>query len=373
MRHFFINAFFFDKCIIEIFPFPKLRALIETSESEKADEKIQLLASDVVRHNQLLAYKFQHECQYEKSLELLESCVSETCEYFLLLGQIQFSLCQYPAALNSFLRATKLASHNADCFLWLGKVYLQNGDAERARKCFERSIFLNPQQEQSVILLSTIYRQQLEWDLNAKMLQTAAQVIPNTPCKWATLLLGFHHLAQNQFDDAITAFRAVLRMDPKSFASWEGLADSYLKRGSFNSALKVYKKICEISDDNTYAQLQVANVLTTMKLHKDAIDAYDSLLKKHDTYLPALKGMADAQLGIANYYLEQRLVGRSKSHAEEAVKYLLRFEFRFQIYSPFKFIFEDSMEEKNDEKSIFCIFQSHRKKNQPDMPLETFS
>lgn len=302
------------------------RALIETSEIGKADEKIELLSSDVIRYNLLLAYKLKHQGQYEKSLELLRSCEIETCEYFLLFGQIHFSLSHYPDALNAFLRATKLESHNADCFSWLGKVYLQNGDSERARKCFERSIFLNPQQEQSVILLSTIYRQQLEWELNAKLLQTAAQTVPNMPCKWATLLLGFHHLAQNQFDDAITAFRAVLRMDPNNFASWEGLADSYLKRGSFNSALKVYKKICELSDDNIYAQLQVANVLTIMKLHKDAIDAYGKVLKNHADYMPALKGMADAQLGIAHYYLEQRLVGRSKSHAEEAIKYLIRFE-----------------------------------------------
>lgn len=202
---------------------------------------------------------------------------------------------------------------------------MQNGDNERARKCFEKSVFLNPQQEQSVIHLSTIYRQNFEWELNAKLLQNAAQAIPNAPCKWATLLLGFHHLGQSQFDDAINAFRAVLRMDANNFASWEGLADSYLKRGSFNSALKVYHKICELSDDNIYAKLQVANVLTIMKLHKDAIAAYEHVLNDQPEHVPAMKGIADAHLGIAHYYLEQRLVGRSKAHAELAVNYLIRF------------------------------------------------
>lgn len=272
-----------------------------------------------------MGYKLQQQRQYEKCLELLKSFENESCEYFLQLGQANFELSKYTDALNASLRATKLEPQNADCFYWLGKIYMQNGDIERARKCFEKSVFLNPQQEQSVILLSTIYRQHFEWDLNEKLLQTAAQAIPNTPCKWATLLLGFHHLAQNQFDDAINAFRAVLRMDAMHFASWEGLADSYLKRGSYNSALKVYRKICELADDNIYAQLQVANVLTTMKLHKDAIEAYENVLKEHPTYIPALKGMADAQLGIANYYLEQRLVGRSKSHAELAISFLIRF------------------------------------------------
>lgn len=299
--------------------------MIQTNREEKATEEINSLKSDSERSGYLSAYKLYYKGQFEESLELLAQLNCESCDYFLLFGQSHFSLAQYPDALNAFLRATKLEPYNADCFLWLGKVYQQNGDIERSRKCFEKSCFLNPQHEQSVILLSTIYRQHLEWELNEKLLQTAAQAVPNTPCKWATSLLGFHYLGQRKFDDAIAAFRGVLRMDPHNFISWEGLADSYLKRGSFNSALKVYRKICELTDNNIYAQLQVANVLTIMRLHKDSINAYEQLLSVHPTYLPALKGIADAHFGIANYYLEQRLVGRSKVHAEEAVKYLIRF------------------------------------------------
>lgn len=287
---------------------------------------MECLAANKNRYNLLLVYKLHHECQYEKSLDILRALDGcDTCEYFLLLGQTHFHLTQYPEALNAFLRATKLEPYNADCFLWLGTIYQHNNDTERSRKCFEKSCFLNPQQEQSVIRLSKIYREQLEWDLNEKLLQTAAQTIPNAPCKWATILLGFHYLAQSKFDDAIAAFRGVLRMDQYDFTSWEGLADSYLKRGSFNSALKVYRKICELNGENVYAQLQVANVLTIMRLHKDSIKAFECLLNDHPAYVPALKGIADAHIGIANYYLEQRLVGRSKAHAEEAVGYLIRF------------------------------------------------
>lgn len=272
-----------------------------------------------------MAYKLQYEKEYIKCLALLRSYECDKCEYFLRLGQAHFSLTNYEESRNSFLRATKIQPYNADCFYWLAKYYMENGDTPRARKCLEKSVFLNPQHEQGVLLLSPIYRQQQEWNLNEKLLQTAANIIPNTPCKWATSLLGFHHLALNKFDDAINTFRAVLRMDENNYAMWEGLADSYLKRGSFLSALKVYRKICERTDDNVYAQLQVANVLTTMRLHKDAISAYECLLKDQPTYLPALKGIADAHLGIANYYLEQRLIGRCKDHAEKAVGYLIRF------------------------------------------------
>lgn len=293
-------------------------------EVKLAEQKIDALAGNQQRSISLSAYKFQYEENFEKALELLQISVRHDATYYLQLGQSFFALKQYKEALNEFLQATKLEPYNSDCFHWLGKVYLLNGDSDRARKCFEKCIFLNPQHEQSVILLSAIYRQLAEWDLNAKILQTAAQAIPNTPCKWAELQLGFHHLAQNNFDDAIIAFRAVLRMDPNNFSSWEGLADAYMKRGSFNSALKVYHKICELSKDNAYPRLQVANIRTTLKLFKDAIASYEDLLNDFPDYLPALKGIADAHLGIARQYMEGRLIGRGKVHAEDAIRYLIK-------------------------------------------------
>lgn len=267
-----------------------------------------------------------HNHQYTECIELLEVSPFDTCNYYLLLSQCSFQLNRYTDALHAALRATKLEPYNADCFYWLGKIYHANGDLERACKCFEKSVYLNPQHEQSVILLSTIYRQQCEWDQNAKILQNAAQAIPTVFCKWAELQLGFHHLAQNQYNEAISAFRAVLRTELKNFAAWEGLADSYTKRGSFSSALKVYQKICELSEDNVYAQLQVATIKTILQMYEDAIGTYNELLAKHPNYLPALKGAADAHLGIANKFLEQRLIGRCRDHAEEAVKHLIRFD-----------------------------------------------
>ena len=273
--------------------------------------------------NILQAFKHQIANELEKSLAILEGTEFETCKYFLALGECHFAAKNYQEALSALLKATKLEPYNADCFHGLGKIYSMNGDEVRARKCFERSVYLNPQHEQSVIHLSTIYRRAEEWELNLKLLQTAAQAIPNTSCKWAALQLGFHNLAQNQFDEAIAAFRSVLRMDPQNSSSWEGLADSYLKRGSFNSALKVYQKICELSEDNLYARLQVANIKRMLRLYKEAIVSYEELLADRPNYLPAVKGIADAHLGFAYQFFDQQLLGRCKHHAEQAVEHLI--------------------------------------------------
>lgn len=295
----------------------------QTDEAAKYIEK--LTAANMTEHIQLLkAYKYQREENFTAALEELQFTEFTSCDYLLEKGKCYFALENYQGSLNEILRATRIDPHNSDCFHWLGKVYTVNNDTDRARKCFEKSVFLNPQHEQSVVLLSTIYRQLSEWDLNLKLLQTAAQAIPNTSCKWAELQLGFHNLGQNNFDEAIIAFRAVLRLDTKNFATWEGLADAYLKRGSFNSAMKVYQKICELNEDNFYPRLQVANIKTTLRLYKEAIEAYEDLLKDDSDHVPTLKGLADAHMGMANQCLEQRLLGRAKAHAGDAVRHLIR-------------------------------------------------
>lgn len=300
------------------------RGFLQKGEIENATAEIEKLPSDSQMAISLRAFKYQRNENFSEAIEVLKPNNFESSDFLLQLGQCYFSLQQYSESLAIVLKATKLEPHNCECFHWLGKIYLLNEDTERARKCFEKCIFLNPQHEQSVILLSAIYRQLAEWDLNAKILQLAAQAVPSSPCKWAELQLGLHNLAQDNFDDAILAFRAVLRMDPNNFASWEGLADAYMKRGSFSSALKVYQKICDLTEDNSYPRLQVANIRTLLKFYNEAITSYEELLNDRPDFVPALKGIAEAHINNARKFLEERLVGRSKDHAVKAIDYLIK-------------------------------------------------
>lgn len=301
------------------------KASFQTRKGENGVKCIeQLLAENALdRVNILLAHKHRLENESGKALEILLGTSFESSRYYLILAQCHFDAQHYQEALNFALMATKMEPYNSNCYFWLGQIYTINGDTVRSRKCFEKSVFLNPQHEQSVILLSTIYRQLFEWDLNLNLLQTAAQAIPNRSCKWATLQLGFHNLGQNEFEEAIGAFRTCLRLDPKDLASWEGLADSYLKRGSFSSALKIYQKICELTNNKFYPRLQVANIKSTLRYYNEAIVCYNELLLEEPNSVPSLKGIAEVHLRLGQQYFDNRLLGRAKHHVEQAVKHLI--------------------------------------------------
>ncbi|XP_037044257.1 tetratricopeptide repeat protein 37 [Bradysia coprophila] len=296
--------------------------------SRKSDASMkiieQLRQTESLQCDILLATKYQLDGDLNRAIEHLNnSNDNNQCEHHLMLGQYLFTSKKLELALTHFLRATRIEPYNSDCFFWLGKVYLTSNDQVRAQKCFEKCVYLYPQHQQGVTLLSAMYRQTMDWDGNKTLLQSAANAITGQQCKWARIQLGFHYLALKNFNDAIQAFRMALREDSDDLSCWEGLADAYFQRGSYNSALKVYQKISEIDPLSLYPKLQVANIKTILKFHKEAIDCYDDLLKEQPEFVPGLGGMAEAHLGLCYYYLPQRLLGRCKHHAEEAVKYLI--------------------------------------------------
>lgn len=272
----------------------------------------------------LLAMKCHLDGDVDKAIaHLNESNDNHQCDHHLLLGECYFTRKKFELALTHFLKATKIEPYNSECFFWLGKLYLTSNDLVRAQKCFEKCVYLYPQHQQGVTLLSAMYRQSMNWDGNNALLQSAANAIAGQQCKWARIQLGFHYMALKNFNDAIIAFRMALREDSDDLSCWEGLADAYFQRGSYNSALKVYQKISEIDPLSLYPKLQVANIKTVLKFHKEAIVCYDDLLKEQPEFVPALAGMAEAHLGLCYYYLPQRLLGRCKNHAAEAVKHLI--------------------------------------------------
>ncbi|XP_053658308.1 tetratricopeptide repeat protein 37 [Anopheles marshallii] len=220
------------------------------------------------------------------------------------------------------LKATKLDPTNAACFYWLGKLYQQQGDSLRARKCLEKSNHLSPAARNAVILLSGLYRKYGEWDANAELLSTTFALCSGAA--WAQLLLGLHHLGRQEYDEAIGAFRTVLRYEVDNETAWEGLADAYLGRGSYSSALKLFEKIMERNPGNPYPLLQLANIKNTIKLHSEGLELFEQLLALHSNYFPAIKGIADSHMGLCYYRLGQRLLGRSRDHAQLCIEYLTK-------------------------------------------------
>lgn len=253
---------------------------------------------------------------------------TETHEGFLELGQILFELKSFDESLLNILKATKLDKDNSECFYWLGLIYITTGDEVRSRKCFEKCLNLNPQNEKAISILSGVYRKNNDWEQNLTLLENSVKSVDGAHQKSAFFQLGLHHLGQQSFDQAITAFRNSLKYDTENVKCWESLADAYLGRGSYTSALKVFEKSVELNPKNSYAKLQIGKLKFILQQFRESIADYEDLLKMAGTcsdipeYLPALKGIAESHFGRAYYLHENHRTGRARDHCQEALTYL---------------------------------------------------
>ncbi|XP_053691442.1 tetratricopeptide repeat protein 37 [Sabethes cyaneus] len=302
----------------------KLQLLLENNYN--IDEELERLNQQGVSDSQLIylqALQYKKKNNILKAIELLKEH-DDNFDCLLELSILYFETQNMEQSFMCALKATKLQPSSANCFHQLGKIYLHNSDMARARKCLEKCISLNPSHKEAIILLSTLYRNLSDWDSNSKLLNNSINLANGPGSTWAHLQLALHYLGQQQYDEAIAAFRSVIRYDVNNIASWEGLADAYMGRGSFNSAMRVFEKTAELSPDNLYPLLQLANIKNILKQNNEALELFGKLLKNNNDYFPAVKGIAESHVGLCYSYLDQRLIGKSHEHAQHAVCYFTR-------------------------------------------------
>ncbi|XP_062562962.1 tetratricopeptide repeat protein 37 isoform X2 [Armigeres subalbatus] len=307
-----------------LFYFLKLKILLNTV-ANLEDEISNLKASDIspVKCEYLTALHCIKEDRLADAQEILQKHESD-CDCLLTLASIHFKKLDIENSFVCALKATKLEPENANCFFWLGKLYIHSSDTTRARKCLEKSISLNPSHKDAIILLSSLYRSLSEWGANHQLLQNSVSFVNGTSSSWAQLQLGLHHLGQQSYDESIAAFRSVIRYEVNNITAWEGLADAYMGRGSYTSALKVFEKTAELEPNNPYPKLQLANIKNILKQHQDSIPLFEELLVANGKYFPALKGLAEAHSGLCYHCIGNRIIGRSRDHAQRCVDYLTR-------------------------------------------------
>lgn len=293
---------------------------IYSRDFDGAEETIAKIQSTGAETKILQAMLHRFKSESSKAVDILQGL--ETQDAFLELGRNYFDMKNYDDSLLSILKATKLDSSDSECFYWLGKIYITINDETRSRKCFEKCLNLNPQNEKAISILSAVYRKNNNWDQNLALLENKMKSVDGHHQKSAFFQLGLHHLGQQNYDNAITAFRNSLKYDTTNVKCWESLADSYLGRGSYTSALKVFEKSFELNPENSYAKLQIAKVKFILQQYRESIADYEELLKTIPDYLPALKGIAESHFGRAFYLHENHRTGRARNHCRETLGYL---------------------------------------------------
>eukprot|EP01102_Stenamoeba_stenopodia_P019984 TRINITY_DN7652_c0_g1_i1.p1 TRINITY_DN7652_c0_g1~~TRINITY_DN7652_c0_g1_i1.p1 ORF type:complete len:773 (+),score=181.22 TRINITY_DN7652_c0_g1_i1:540-2858(+) len=201
-------------------------------------------------------------------------------------------------ALHHFLQSAKWNPSFAPNFTYLGQFYQEiEKDLEKAKRCYQKAISLDPLDTVASKQLSEMYLESGQVALAESILRQITNQKPRE--HWAFLRLGLLQLKRNDHSDAVTSFQSALRTDPKSITAWQALAESYLHLAKFMAAMKAFARTVELDPTNVYSIYQLATIKNLLKMHEEAIQDFENLLKSSSDYLPAFKGLGDAHLALA--------------------------------------------------------------------------
>ncbi|VUC25236.1 unnamed protein product [Clonostachys rosea] len=103
-----------------------------------------------------------------------------------------------------------------------------------------------------------------------KCFRRACQLSPQLPQAYS--LLGYEHMEQEDYYEAIGAFQRAIRVESRFYTAWVGLGRAYERLGRIDVALKHYLAAVEINSSNPIIYTYVARVLENMQKRRSAIE-----------------------------------------------------------------------------------------------------
>ncbi|KAG7189428.1 hypothetical protein KM043_017131 [Ampulex compressa] len=295
----------------------RTRLLLDDADVYDELNDMELKEETKVQANIMRALHLKRCKRYEEAANVLDSAL-EISEAWLLLGEIYLEMRDYNHSLMAFLNGIKSDRYNWQCLVYIGDYYREHGnDIEKARRCYQTALQINPNSEHAGIGLSTTYRLLKNEDANMQLLQKLT--MQESGPKWAWLQLGLQYLDQEDNEQAIQALQRVIRSDPNDSHSWESLADAYLMRGAHTSALKSYQRALKLCPDSLYPLIQLANIKVILGQYEEAKIDFELILSNEPRYVPALKGLAEMCLGLARINLGEQLLGQARDNLQQAI------------------------------------------------------
>jgi len=194
---------------------------------------------------------------------------------WLMMGRLEKVLQNSTEAMAAYKKALEIDPQNEDAMTGLATVYADLGDNKAAAEMLRKVAEKNPN-PRSLTSLASVYEQLKDYSLAAEMLRRALDQQPgNSELKRA---LAEDLLQSEQFDDALKTYRELAAEDPKDSHSLLRMSQIYRQKQDFAKAREAADKAKQIEPDNLEVQFNDVNLLEAEGKIPDAIKTLKGIL-----------------------------------------------------------------------------------------------
>ncbi len=189
--------------------------------------------------------------QYDQAVAVAEVQITKSPDnsnFYDLLGTALFNgKKDLPGAEKALRKAVDLDKNNTDALEKLGKVQIQEGNADQAIALYQQSIKDNPREVRFYVLSGELYESKQDWDHAKGMYQQALSIQPDHPL--ASNNLAYVILEQGGNVDVALAMAQTAR---RRMPDWPNAADTlgwaYFQKGIYQSAISQFQEALRLTE-----------------------------------------------------------------------------------------------------------------------------
>jgi tetratricopeptide (TPR) repeat protein len=215
-----------------------------------------------------LSLLYSDEGDTSHALQVLSSVpdTGRSAKLYAALGATYEQRKEYKSAIDAYKHAIQLDRDNLDAIRGLAENLLNDGQVDAALAQYKVIADANPEDAQTYLRISEIYRRQGKYDEALESLKKAEAMVPDAlevPYNIAVV-----YEAQARYDESIKILQDLLKKTEKAESSYsqadrnnraifmERLGMVYRDQESYPAAVETFRKMIPLGDDNTRTAYQ---------------------------------------------------------------------------------------------------------------------
>ena len=237
-----------------------------TSDSQKAEAEFKTAVTLDPSSEEavtLLAMLYTDQGDTAHALQVLSAVpdAARSAKLYTALGAAYEQRKDYKSAIDAFHHAIVLDRDNLDAIRGLAENLMNDGQSDAALEQYKVIVDSNPDDAQSYIRISEIYRRQGKYDLALESLKKADGLVPDSA--EVAYNMAAVYQAEGRYDDATKLLQDLLKKADGSQADrnnraifLERLGMIYREQENYTAAVETFRKLLPLGDDNARSGYQ---------------------------------------------------------------------------------------------------------------------
>jgi tetratricopeptide (TPR) repeat protein len=238
-------------------------------------------------------------------------------------------------------RSIRLDPKQQEAYFLLASLHVGLNQLDDAIREYERILNLDPENREAHLFLATLYAQQRRYPKAIRTIQDLLRLDPQLMV--AHYYLGRIYLEINRLPEAKKEFLLVLTMEPRFTPAMYDLGTTLEQEHQYYRALTMYRRILRTNPRNTRVWASIARLYLVMNRFGDAQKAFRKI-KSLERNNPS------ADLNIGLIFLEQRL-------PDDAIRYFRPLLSHTRYRERARFFIGMALEEKGNLKAAAREYQ----------------